>query len=140
VFQKSKPFGALMAPKQVARPKDSWMFNFTAARRMNVSIAAVLALSGALPVTAAAAAGREAVVTMANMNFGQMPSGLKVGDSVVFVNRDSVPHTITARDHSFDLRVGPGQRGRVTLAKAGTIPIYCILHSQMRGTLSVAAK
>jgi plastocyanin len=139
VFQKSKPFGALMAPKQVARPKDSWMFNFSGARRMGASIAAVLALSGALPVTAAAAAGREAVVTMANMNFGQMPSGLKVGDSVVFVNRDSVPHTITSRDHSFDLRVGPGQRARLSLTKPGNYAIYCILHSQMRGSLAVAA-
>jgi plastocyanin len=98
-----------------------------------------LALAGTLPAPASAA-GREAVVTMANMKFGSIPSGLKVGDSITFVNKDSVPHTVTARDHSFDLRIAPGQKGRVTLTKAGTIAIYCILHSPMRGTLSVAAK
>jgi plastocyanin len=105
-----------------------------------ISFAAALALAGALPATAQASPGREAVVTISNMNFGRIPADLKVGDSIVFVNRDSVPHTVTARDHSFDLRIGPGQRGRLNLTKAGTFPIYCILHAPMRATLSVAAK
>ncbi len=109
-------------------------------RGLGVSIAAALALVGAATAVAAAPASREAVVAISNMNFGAIPSGLKVGDTVVFVNRDSVPHTVTARDHSFDLRVGPGQSGRLTLTKAGTFPIYCILHSPMRATLLVAAK
>jgi plastocyanin len=129
-----------MAPKGVATLKDLRMFKVSGLRGKTVMIVAALALSGTMPATGASAAGREVVVTISNMNFGSVPSGLKVGDSIVFVNRDSVPHTVTARDHSFDLRVGPGQRGRVTLAKAGTIPIYCILHSPMRATLSVAAK
>jgi plastocyanin len=89
--------------------------------------------------TPANAAGSQVTVTMANMKFGAIPA-VKVGDSIVFVNRDSVPHTVTARDHSFDLRIGPGQSGRLTVSKAGTFPIYCILHAPMRGTLTVAAK
>ena len=48
-------------------------------------------------------------------------------------------HTVTARDHSFDLRIGPGQRGRLNLTKAGTYQIYCILHAPMRGTLTVGS-
>jgi plastocyanin len=91
------------------------------------------------PPASAAPAGHEYVVPMANMSFGSIPSGLKVGDSIVFVNKDSVPHTVTARDHSFDLRIGPGQRGRLNLTKAGTFPIYCILHAPMRGTIAVAS-
>lgn len=87
----------------------------------------------------AASAGREYVVPIANMSFGPIPSGLKVGDSIVFVNKDSVPHTITARDHSFDLRIGAGQRGRIGLTKAGSFPIYCILHAQMRSNLTVGS-
>lgn len=105
-----------------------------------VSLAMSLALASAMPSAATAAAGQQAIVTMANMKFGAIPAGLKVGDSIVFVNKDSVPHTVTARDHSFDLRVGPGQRARLNLTKAGTFSIYCILHSPMRATLSVAAK
>jgi plastocyanin len=98
---------------------------------------------GALSVTIAAAsqtAPKQYTVVMANMNYGALPGGAKVGDTIVWINRDSVPHTVTARDHSFDLRVAPGQSGRMTLQKAGTIPFYCIFHSMMRGTLKVAAK
>ena len=93
-----------------------------------------------VPTVAAAASGQAAVVTLSNMKFGPIPGGLKVGDSIVFVNKDSVPHTVTARDHTFDLRIGPGQKGRLTLSKAGTFAIYCILHSPMRATMTVAAK
>ncbi len=106
----------------------------------SVSLVMALALAGAMPAAASASSGRESVVTMANMRFGTIPANLKVGDSIVFVNKDSVPHTVTARDHSFDLRVGPGQRARLNLTKAGTVPIYCTIHSAMRATISVAAK
>ena len=101
------------------------------------SIFAIAACGFALPLDAAPA-GQQYVVSIVNMAYGTMPSGLKVGDSIVFVNKDSVPHTVTARDHSFDLRVGPGQRGRLSLTKAGTFQVYCIFHAPMRGTLIVS--
>ena len=100
-----------------------------------VSVAFVACVASA----PAAAAGHEYVIPMANMAFGAIPSGLKVGDSIVWVNKDSVPHTVTARDHSFDLRIGPGQSGRLNLTKAGTYPIYCTIHAPMRGTLTVGS-
>jgi len=98
---------------------------------------------GGLSLAAAAtsqAAPKQYTVVMANMNYGALPGGAKVGDTIVWVNRDTVPHTVTARDHSFDLRVAPGQSGKMTLQKAGTFPFYCIFHAMMRGTLKVAAK
>ena len=98
-------------------------------------IFAVAALAGG---ATAAPAGHEYTVAIANMAYGPAPSGLKVGDSIVWVNKDSVPHTVTSRDHSFDLRIGPGQRGRLNLTKAGTYQVYCIYHAPMRATLSVA--
>jgi plastocyanin len=110
---------------------------------MMFRMARVGAALGALSVTVAATsqtAPKQYTVVMANMNYGALPGGAKVGDTIVWVNRDSVPHTVTARDHSFDLRIAPGQSGRMTLQKAGTIPFYCIFHSMMRGTLKVAAK
>lgn len=88
-------------------------------------------------VGATAAGARDYTVTMQNMAYGSIPSGLKVGDTLVWVNKDSVPHTVTARDHSFDLRIGPGQSGRLTLAKAGNYQVYCVIHSQMRGSFTV---
>jgi plastocyanin len=85
------------------------------------------------------AAARDVQVPMANMAFGSIPSGLKVGDTITWVNNDSVPHTVTARDHSFDLRIGPHQRAQLKLTKAGTYQIYCIIHAPMRGSFAVGA-
>ena len=45
--------------------------------------------------------------------------------------------TVTARDKSFDVRLGPGERAQLTLKKAGSIPFYCAYHSTMRGVLVV---
>lgn len=84
-------------------------------------------------------APREIVVVMDNMNFGQLPSDAKVGDVIVWDNRDTVQHTATARDGSFDVRLQPGKKGRTVLRRAGDIAIYCIYHPMMRGTLKVAA-
>jgi plastocyanin len=78
-------------------------------------------------------------VTMAQMRYGPIPGDLKVGDRIVWVNKDTVAHTVTARDRSFDVRIDPGQRATQTLTKAGTFAFYCILHPTMRGTLKVAA-
>ena len=81
----------------------------------------------------------EHVVTMTSMRYGRIPTGLKVGDTITWVNRDSVPHTITARNKSFDLRVNAGKSAKMKLTKAGATPFYCILHPGMRGTLNVGS-
>jgi plastocyanin len=112
-------------------------------RNAFLKLAAGVALAGAagslLQAQAQAqAAGHEYTVVMDNMNFGALPSGAKVGDTIVWDNRDTVQHSATARDGSFDVRVNPGKKGRTRLTKAGTIALYCIFHPMMRGTLRVA--
>lgn len=89
---------------------------------------------------AAAPTPHDHVVTMANMSYGKVPSDLKVGDTITWVNRDSVAHTVTARDRSFDWRLNPGQSVQQTLQKDGSFAFYCIYHTAMRGTLKVAAQ
>jgi plastocyanin len=99
--------------------------------------AAAAAIALGLP-GASQAATREFTVTMGNMTFGKLPSDAKVGDAIIWVNADTVEHSATAKDGSFDLRLLPGKRGRTVLGKAGTIMIYCVMHPMMRGTLKVA--
>jgi len=111
-------------------------FNSRRPTRM-LSACAFAAAAGLLPANAAGAAGRDVTVSIANMRYAQLPAGLKVGDTIVWQNRDSVPHTVTARDKSFDVRISPHQTARMTLNKAGSFPFYCIFHVQMRGTLNV---
>jgi plastocyanin len=84
--------------------------------------------------------GKEYTVTMSNMAYGALPPGLKAGDTIVWVNHDTVIHSVTARDKSFDLRINPGQSARMPLAMAGKFSFYCLFHPTMRGTLTVGAK
>ena len=79
-------------------------------------------------------------MVMSAMSYGAIPSGLKVGDTIVWQNHDTVIHSVTARDHSFDLRLNPGQTAKLTLMTAGKIPIYCLFHPNMRGSITVAPK
>jgi plastocyanin len=115
----------------------------------NLSRRSLLRFSGAaalltVALTSAAAARSPApqkfTVVMANMSYGKLPAGVKVGDTIIWVNRDTVPHTATARDKSFDVRVGQGQTVSMVVKKAGSIAFYCIYHPAMRGTLAVAAQ
>ena len=96
--------------------------------------ALILAATAASP---ALAAPREFTVTMANMSYSGLPKDAKVGDTIVWTNRDTVPHTATARDKSFDARVPAGKSQKTRLQKAGAVAVYCIYHPQMRGTLKV---
>lgn len=94
----------------------------------------------AMLVAPSAAMATNYVVTMANMSYGRLPANIKVGDTITWVNQDSVPHTVTARDKSFDLRLAPGKKGVITASKPGSFAFYCIYHATMRGVLKVAAK
>ena len=102
------------------------------------ALAAGLACFASAP-SGAENAPREFVVVMDNMNFGRLPADAKVGDVIVWDNRDTVQHTATARDGSFDVRLQPGRKGRTVLGKAGNVAVYCIYHPMMRATLKVAA-
>lgn len=114
------------------------MASFSRDRATNIPTIAFAVFVLIFPLNAAAEA-RDYTVAMRNMAYGAIPSGLKIGDSITWVNKDSVPHTVTSRDHSFDLRIGPGQSGRLSLTKAGSYQIYCILHSPMRGSFTVGS-
>lgn len=97
------------------------------------SALALLSLAGR-----ANAQPRQHVITMANMSYGRIPSGIKVGDTIVWVNRDNVPHTATARNRSFNVNIPQGRRASMTVRQPGNIAFYCIYHPQMRGQLTVS--
>jgi plastocyanin len=86
----------------------------------------------------AAGGAREHVIPIASMHFGPVPAGLRAGDTILWVNRDIVPHSATARDGSFDVTLQPRQSVRVTLRRAGGIAFYCRFHPAMQGALTIA--
>ena len=97
-----------------------------------VAVVATLALAGS---DRASAEPRAHVVVMQNMRFGPIPAGIKAGDTILWVNRDVVPHTVTARDRSFDLILAAGRSGRTVVRAPGTIAFYCRYHPAMRSVL-----
>ena len=104
--------------------------------RLDQTRRAVLTAVAALP---AAARPRTHTIVMEKMKFGPSPAGLRVGDTIVWVNRDLFRHTATARDRSFDVDLAAGASGRTVLRTAGRVPYICRFHPGMTGELTVSA-
>lgn len=100
---------------------------------------AVVVTATALPILPAHAkpAPRAAVVVTDNLAFGAVPANLRVGDSVIWVNRDLFRHSATAPGH-FDIDLPAGARRRMLLTKAGTFAFKCKYHPGMKSALKVS--
>ena len=109
---------------------------FLPIRRLSLAVAAaVLVLPPASP---AAAAPRVHTIVIDKMKFGQLPAGIRSGDTILWINKDFLRHTATARDKSFNLVLPPRTSGKIVIKHSGTIAFYCIYHPGMTGSLNVA--
>ena len=100
--------------------------------------------SGAVPGTPAAspaaspAAGATAEVTIADFAFDPAELRVAAGTTVTWTNRDSVPHTATADDGSFDTgAIDGGASASHTFDAPGTFAYICAFHPNMTGTVIV---
>ncbi len=106
-----------------------------------VLVPAVLAFLPAPLASAAGATGPQVHrITMAQMRFGPVPTGIKAGDVILWVNEDIVPHTATARGGGFDVVLAAHQTKRMTVRRTGSTDFFCRYHPAMRGTLVVTAR
>lgn len=106
--------------------------------RMGGTIVSVFLLgSGTVPAMARPPAHRphNYTVVIDRMQFGAVPAGLRVGDSILWVNRDLFRHTATAADRSFDIDLPPGKSAKTTLRKPGVIAVSCKFHPGMKARL-----
>lgn len=63
-----------------------------------------------------------------------------VNNTVLWVNKDLAPHTVTATDKTFDSgNIDPGKSWRYTFTQPGTYSYYCLYHPWMKATLIVKA-
>jgi plastocyanin len=63
---------------------------------------------------------------------------VRVGDSITWVNRGQLPHTVTARDGSFDSGfLMTNESWTMRFDQVGTVEYFCIIHPEMVGTISV---
>ena len=107
----------------------------TASFRLALATALVaLAFSLAVPAVLAATRG----VAIRDFAFSPRTVEIRVGDTVTWTNRDSVAHTATARNGSFDTGLlAEGASGSVRFTAAGTYRYVCTPHPEMTGTVVV---
>ena len=81
---------------------------------------------------------RTHTVVMEDMVFKPAALVVASGDTIVWVNKDLVPHTATSRAGGFDSNVIAAEGSwKYTVRKKGAIAYLCTLHPEMKGTLRV---
>jgi plastocyanin len=109
-------------------------------------VAALLALAGSACGSSSPAAptvAADVTITMvgdkANQSFSPNPTSMKVGQSVAWMNSDTIAHDATqdaARFQTGTLNAG-ATSAPITMSTAGTFTYHCTIHPGMVGTLVV---
>jgi plastocyanin len=91
------------------------------------------------PEQAAPAGGGGAEVTMQDIKFDPENLTVKAGDTVEWMNEDSVDHDVTADDFKSGEPGGmaSGDTFEHTFKKPGTYDYVCTVHPGMEGTVTV---
>ncbi|MGE5803031.1 MAG: plastocyanin/azurin family copper-binding protein [Gemmatimonadota bacterium] len=79
---------------------------------------------------------RAHTVEIRGMEFHPAVLTVAPGDTVVWINRDLVPHTATAESWGTK-QLAQGQVGRVVARHTGRVAYACILHPTMHGALVI---
>jgi len=107
------------------------------------SVLLIFIVAAAMAIAVAqsgSSAPETSVVHIASFAFKPATLVIHEGDTVTFVNDDSVPHTATADDKSFDSgNLDQNAKWSHTFDKAGTFKYICTYHAMMKGTIVVKA-
>lgn len=112
----------------------------TSARGAALALLLFLFAGGVRLEAEGASAARKPVthtVTIDAARFSPAELTVKAGDTIVWVNKDLLAHTATAKDGGFDSKViQPGKSWRFVAKRKGTFAYACSFHP-MNGTLTV---
>ena len=107
-------------------------------RRFMIATGCAGLLAAASGVAAGAAVGH--VVGQHGRAFSIQSMTIRQGETVVFLNDDTVPHNVTSStpDNRFDLGSQmPGSATPVRFDKAGLVEVICAIHPRMHMTITV---
>ena len=81
-------------------------------------------------------------VDIYNYKFDPETVTVSVGTTIVWTNKDEIPHTVASSDKSFPGSPGldTGDSYSYTFTKAGSYEYYCTLHPFMKGKVIVTSK
>jgi plastocyanin len=105
----------------------------------SLAFAAALSLfSGGLGAAEDVPTAATHTVTIEGTRFHPEVLTVKAGDSIVWVNKDPFPHTVTSRAGGFDSHEIPPDKSWTYMARTkGKFPYLCTLHPTMRAMLRV---
>jgi plastocyanin len=88
--------------------------------------------------TQAAPAGRVVEVKVDNFSFSPQTITISPGTTVIWTNRDDIPHTVVSDDKVFKSKVlDTDEKFSFTFDKAGNFPYFCSIHPKMTGKVIV---
>jgi amicyanin len=79
-------------------------------------------------------------IAISGFSFSPASLSIKAGDTVIWTNQDSVPHTVTS-DSGSELNsptFGKGKTYSHTFTTTGTYNYHCTIHPNMKATIIVA--
>jgi plastocyanin len=105
----------------------------------SLAFAAALSLfSGGLGAAEDVSTAATHTVTIEGTRFHPQVLTVEAGDSIVWVNKDPFPHTVTSRAGGFDSHeIPPDKSWAYTARTKGEFPYICTLHPTMRAMLRV---
>lgn len=105
---------------------------------MRLVITTLLALGMMAPVVAAPGTAKVHTVTIEGMQFNPQKLSVHRGDRIQWVNKDLVPHTVTASGKAFDSgSIAPGASWSYGAATSGEFAYGCTFHPTMKGKITV---
>ena len=81
-----------------------------------------------------------AEVKIDNFSFGPASLTVAVGTTVLWTNRDDIPHTVVSTDDAKTFKsmvLDTDEKFSFTFTKAGTYPYFCSIHPKMTGKVIV---
>jgi len=100
-------------------------------RSYNLKVVALLIATNFL---SAVSANNTIKVEITNFEFEPAIIEVEPGDSIVFVNRDIVPHTATANDGSWDTgNIASNESKTIIIHQDMDPDFYCFYHQAMKG-------
>ena len=83
----------------------------------------------------------DTTVTQSHTSFDVDTATVKVGDTIIFSNKDDVTHNIQVLDSEGEVEdrgaQKPGESIKVPMAKAGQYKIRCTIHPKMKMVVTV---
>jgi plastocyanin len=111
--------------------------------KLTIGMLALLGMAfTAVSVSSDEPAGAQAegkTITIKDFKNDPADLAVKVGETVTVKNEDVSPHTVTAKDGSFNADVPASGTATLTVSKAGNFPYDCTYHPGQHNPASITA-